>query len=128
METYHKGKKQIMIIIGLMIAISFLTIILTILVGDKDFKTQIGNLILTATLCYFLYKGKRWARIVTIVLLGLGTILGVFIAFQLKLPFNLIITPILQYFILTEIIAYGYCFITLFTSRHIKEFIRQKNQ
>lgn len=122
MENVQKGRKQIITIIALTLAVSIFTIIFTNLVSETGrFVVQIIRFYLTLLLCYFLYKGKNWARILMIILLGIATLISIIgiISF--------IISPILGAVSLLYGSIYGYISYMLIKSKDIKRYIEVVN-
>lgn len=118
MENVQKGRKQIITIIALTLAVSIFTILFTNLVSETGrFVVQIIRFYLTSLLCYFLYKGKNWARILMIILLGIAALISIIgiVSF--------IISPILGAVSLLYGSIYGYISYTLIKSKDIKKYI-----
>lgn len=97
MDKINKGKKMVIIMIMIVLLIDIFTIASTIsnyiwedqmnLVPYKLFQ-GIVRLILTALLMFFLYKGKRWAKWITIILFftaGISSLLIMLTTFNILL-------------------------------------------
>jgi hypothetical protein len=68
-----------MLVIAYFVFSSLATIILfNLLVGSDRLLTQIVRFSLTVGLCWRLYQGRNWARIVLAFLAGLAGIMGIF--------------------------------------------------
>ena len=123
MENYEKGRTQIKIIIGLMLGLSIITIFVTnIMAGTGELLTHVIRFTLTVLLCYFLYNGKNWARIVIIILSGLATVSG---AYGTMLFLSQNFFGVMIFLVYT--VVYGYNTITLFSSKYVKEYMSQSN-
>lgn len=64
MSTLDRGRRKVLIVIALCVALSLLNILrLHLSVGTSRLPTQAVRFALTLVLVYFLYKGHNWARI-----------------------------------------------------------------
>ena len=122
MGEYKKGKIQLMVIIALLLSVSIITILFTNMwTGTGDISKQLIRLSLTIALCYFLYKGKKWAKNITVFLLGISVLFGMLvILIFLTNPFLVIV-------MLIYTSVYVACLIMLSASKHINEYFIQKN-
>jgi hypothetical protein len=71
-----------LLVIGSMLTISLLGTAASFSLSPQRGATAIVRLFISAMLCFFLYKGRRWARIVAVVLLtptALASMAGAFI-------------------------------------------------
>lgn len=94
MELINKGKKLLIISIVTVLALSF---IITALISGLYYNAgQIGEanheliqgiirFALSCLLFYFVYKGHRWAKIVTLVLFGFSGIAGMIMSFTISM-------------------------------------------
>jgi len=117
MEEVKKGRGLVLSVIGATIAIALFTDInYWIVIGFGDIARQIIRFSLTVLLCYFLYKGHKWAKVITIIL----SILAFFIiVFSGGFSVLLIIMGAL----------YAYFAIALIVSKSVKSFMEhQKNK
>lgn len=94
MELINKGKKLLIISIITVLSISFLT---TAFISALYYNAgQIGEanheliqgiirFALSCLLFFFVYKGHRWAKIVTLILLGISGIAGLIMSFTISM-------------------------------------------
>ncbi len=91
MESLKKGKYIVIIIITLTLLINIGTIISTTALltsagypesASENITTGIVRLFLTGLLCLYLYRGKPWAKWVSLILYALGGISALLICFS----------------------------------------------
>lgn len=111
---------QILLLIGIFLIIfsDVLTIVLyNVSVGFERYYIQIGRLLISVMLFFFLYKGYVWAKYVVQILYGLGFLAGIVqIASQ----------PIVDILFLVQLLivmAAGYTISVLAFSPHVKAFL-----
>lgn len=112
-----KGKRTLQLIIGVLISISVLSIISQILaVGPFKLLSQIIRLALNIGLCFYMYKGHRWARAI-IIILSLLTVL--YSGYALILLYTMTSRALLM---LPFMVAYGAIAYLLIFSKSIKAY------
>jgi len=114
----------------LLISISILLLSLWSIYFEQSVKSEIDftklvrqiiRFLLTVSLLYFVYIGKNWARIIALILFGIGILvsIGAFIGidrdFLIKFPF------------LVMIFIYGMAFYHFVFSKSFKEFNKYQN-
>lgn len=78
-NTTLPGRTYVMLIIAYFVFSSLAVIVLNNLVlGSDRLLTQLIRFSLTVGLCWMLYQGRNWARIVLAFLAGLAGIMGIF--------------------------------------------------
>lgn len=122
MNDYLIGKKQVAIICGLVLGVELFTILLTNLLGPGGDLIQQGiRLALTMVLCYFLYRGKKWAKVIVIILFGLATVLTGIAGISM-----ILVNLLGGLFLLLYTAVYCYCIVMLLRSAKIAEYFRQE--
>lgn len=113
-SSIAKGKGMLMVIIGIMLGISLISVIFF---SSDKMITGIVRFILTGLLCYFLYQGRSWAKWVTAVLMLISAAIGLLGALAI------LIKPLLGLYSLMMAIAYGISGIVLIVSKSVNEFM-----
>lgn len=125
MEKVNKGKHLVIRIILVSLLISIFTNIFTFityssngLAAEATTKLVQGGVrfALTGLILYFLYNGKKWAKVLLIVLTALA---GISAATSLIVYFS--------YFMLVMSVAYITIAITLIVSKNVKCFFQYQN-
>lgn len=115
-----RGKRMVIGIISVMLGVSFLSISFYIFsVGFQDIFSQVVRFIFSCLLCYYMYKGQKWARIIIIVLSMIAALTS--LLFTLN-SINLSVGIVLfLYFII-----YGIISVLLISSKSIKSYMEFK--
>ena len=120
-EDVLKGRKIVASIIAVLLVISFTTILFyNISLGTDRVFVQIIRFFLTATLCYFVYKGNNIARVIMGILsliaafLGIGGLILIFVS------------PIIGIASLPYFIAYVFSGYMLLFSKDVKKFLESQ--
>ena len=121
-EQIKRGRRLLLTIIALMLAISLATIVFyNTVVGPERVTQQIVRFALTALLSFFLYKGHGWARWVTVLLTAIAAVTSFIAGASIFL-----LGDLSGIFFLVMGAVYAFCAGSLAFSRSIVAFINHQ--
>lgn len=121
-ETQLRGKKVLLRLIAVLLTVCVFAALIEVVSSEGNGMIErIIRVVLTAGLCKELYAGKKWARMVIIVLIGLGS-LGAVLVGAGSMGTNMILAMMM----LGLGVIYGGVVWSLLKSKTIREYLAYK--